>query len=236
MELIGRTMSEISHSLKNILSITHSGAEVLEQHMKNGRVEAALKTWEMVRHGMDRMHSLAKAMLDYSRNETYKRHEVQINTIVSDVAGSVRVGFEKLGIALDVQLAEGLKACWLDPVGLYDVLMNLVMNSRDAMADKEAGTATLSVQTSATAGNRVLLSVTDNGKGISLELQERVFNPFFTTKGAQGNGMGLAMVQKFAKDMGGSVELISAPGKGACFNLYFSTASMDEKCDSHPLE
>ncbi|HBF33142.1 TPA: hypothetical protein DDW35_01135 [Candidatus Sumerlaeota bacterium] len=221
-------MSEISHSLKNILSITHSGVEVLERHLLMGRVDAALKTWGMVRHGMERMHSLAKAMLDYSRNETYKRSEVQINDVLAEVEGSLRVNFENFNLKLEIRPAEHLQTCWLDPVGLYDVLMNLAMNARDALETKEPGTASLTIATELV-GNRVLLSIKDNGPGIPMELQERIFNPFFTTKGAHGNGMGLAMVQKFTRDMGGMVELVSDPGKGACFNLYFPIASMDEE-------
>ena len=226
LALIGRTMSEVSHSLKNILSVTQSGAEVLDKHLQGGRIDQARKTWTLVRHGMDRMHSLARAMLEYSRSEVKQRAEVQVNDIVQDVYNDLRPDTEKTGIRLELQLEPGLKTCWIQPAGLYDAVMNLAVNSRDALSEVSNGV--IAIKSRAVSGMRVQVSVSDNGHGIPPELRERIFQPFFTTKGAHGNGMGLAMVEKFTREMGGAVEIDSTIGQGTEIRLLFAALSLEE--------
>jgi len=85
MVIIGQTMAEISHSIKNILLVTHGGAQLLDRALEDGNVENAANTWKVVRHSISRVNSLVKDMLDYSRAEDRKRQEVRVNAVVSEV-------------------------------------------------------------------------------------------------------------------------------------------------------
>lgn len=229
LALIGQTMSEVSHSLKNILSVTQSGAEVMDRHLSMDRIEAAKKTWILVRHGMQRMHDLATAMLDYSRTEARERSEVQINDVVTQVYEDLRPEMDQAGIRLEIHTDPQLKPCWIDSAGLFDALMNLAMNSRDALAETSVGM--IEIRTVSAPGNRVQVSVSDNGEGISPDILDKIFRPFFTTKGAHGNGMGLAMVEKYAREMGGAVAIDSTPGHGTEIRLLFPALTPEEDED-----
>ena len=231
LALIGRTMCEISHSLKNILSVTQGAAEVLDNHLQGGRLKAARETWTLVRRGMDRMNSLACAMLEYARSEIEARAEVQVNDIVQDVYKDLHSDMEKTGIRLELQIEPDLHTCLLQPAGLYDAVMNLAVNSRDALSLNSNGV--IAIKTRAVSGMRVQVSVSDNGQGIPPELHERIFQPFFTTKGPDGNGMGLAMVEKFVRKMDGTIEMDSTPGQGAEIRLLFPSLSL-EKGEEEP--
>jgi len=173
------------------------------------------------------MNSLACAMLEYARSEVEARAEVQVNNIVQDVYKDLHSDVEKAGIRLELQIEPDLNSCRLQPAGLYDAVMNLAVNSRDALSHTNNGV--IAIKTRAVSGMRVQVSVSDNGQGIPPELHERIFQPFFTTKGPDGNGMGLAMVEKFARKMGGTIELDSTPGQGTEIRLLFPSLSLEKR-------
>ncbi|MBN1868596.1 FHA domain-containing protein [Candidatus Sumerlaeota bacterium] len=227
MVIIGQTMAEISHSIKNILLVTHGGAQLLDKALADGNVETAATTWKVVRHSISRVNSLVKDMLNYSRAEDRKRQEVLVNNVVSEVFDAVRPETDQLGVRLSMELHDDIPPCWIDPNGLYEAVTNLVVNSREAIPEKSKGW--ILIRTEEIPGDRVCVSVADNGKGISRDLIERVFLPFFTTKGAQGNGMGLAMVKKFAREMGGDIEIESDEGHGTTVRLLFPVSTLGEE-------
>jgi len=229
MSVIGQTMAEVSHSLKNILGITQSGAEVMDRHLEGGRLDSAKRTWSMIREGMDRMHSLATAMLDYSKVQPHERIEVQINDIARNVYQNLLPGMKQNGVDLCLSVDPNLRVCWLDAAGFYDVLMNLCINARDAVAEKP--NSRIEICTAPGSGRRVMALVRDNGVGIPAHLIECVFDPFFTTKGAKGNGMGLAMVKKFIRESAGSLEVDSEPGKGTEMRLYFPVSHQEDEVE-----
>ncbi len=228
MSVIGRTMAEVSHSIKNILAVTHTGAELMNSQLKRGELEAAQKTWAMVFSGMQRMNNLAKAMLDYSRSDTTQRSEIDVNEVAQSVCQSLRSDMQESGITLNYQEEPNLKPCWVDPQGLYDAMMNLAVNSRYALVD--TANPRVQIKTAKALGKRIEISVSDNGPGIPADILNRIFDPFFTTKGQEGNGMGLAMIRKFCHEMGGAVEVSSREGEGAEFRLYLPVVSQENGC------
>jgi signal transduction histidine kinase len=228
--IIGQTMSEISHSIKNILSVTASSVELMERSLKNGDPERIGRSWGLVRQGMDRINNLVADMLNYSRYQERKPIEVAVNDVVRQVAESLEPQMREAGMRLEVSLAEGIKGVWLERDGLSDAVMNLAVNARDALTS--AVDPWIRIETD-TVGRSVRIRVTDNGEGIPPDLRERVFLPFFTTKGSRGNGMGLAMVRKFVHEMGGEIECESVVGSGTTFTMRFPMPLTDE-FSGHP--
>ena len=217
--LIGQTMAEISHSIKNVLSIAGSSMELMERYLKARNFEKMDKSWDMIRHAMERIHTLATDMLNYSRNEKRQLSEVCVNETAKDVYKDLKLELDRLGIGIELTLAPDCKPCWLDSEALYNALMNLAVNACDAIADSNREGH---IQLATGMGKDcVTISLSDNGPGIPPEMQESVFHPFFTTKGANGTGMGLAMVKKFVHEMGGEITLHSDPDNGATFRLAF---------------
>jgi CheY-like chemotaxis protein len=142
-------------------------------------------------------------------------------------------------------MARDLKATCVDPGQVEQVLVNLAVNARDAMPS--GGVLTLRTENvrldapqaaplELEPGRYVLLSVQDNGTGMSPEVQARLFEPFFTTKGVgKGTGLGLSMVYGAVKQSGGSIEVVSGPGAGSEFRLYFPCAEPLAECAAPPL-
>jgi CheY-like chemotaxis protein len=176
---------------------------------------------------------LTRQLLAFSRQQTLRVTAVDVN----DVVESMRDMLERLigeDIQLRVRLSDALPSMLADRPQVEQVLMNLVINSRDAMprggslsietasadADETAGIAS-----STPAAGYTRLSVTDTGSGMDEATQARIFEPFFTTKPVgQGTGLGLAMVYGVVQQLGGHITVRTAPGKGTTFNLYFPIA------------
>lgn len=222
LAVIGRTMAEVSHSIKNILSITQSGAEILQRHLQARKIEAAIKTWKTVCNGMERMNNLATAMLDFSRTTEWKKQNIDINQAVLEIYETYQPDLEKRGIETSLTLEDALPPAWADKEGLHDAILNLIVNARDALEETNHPRIILKTETSDS--DSISISVQDNGPGIPEDLQQKIFQPFFTTKGAAGNGLGLASIYQFAREMAGQVEMQTQEGQGTTFQIILPIA------------
>ena len=227
--VIGQTMTEVAHNIKNILLVTKGGAYMMEKSLEQGDVQNIRKIWDMVRRGMDRMNKMAHDMLNYSHLEQRKRVEVRLNDVAHEVYDSLRSEMENSTTRIVLETDPGLGSCWLNPEGLYDVLMNLVVNARDAIGDKKRGM--IEIRTSTNSQGDSIVTVSDNGEGIPQSAMEKIFLPFYTTKGEQGTGMGLAMVKRFINEMGGHIDVLSEAGQGTTFTIAFPRKCSEDEID-----
>jgi signal transduction histidine kinase len=122
-------------------------------------------------------------------------------------------------VSVSLRLSDGLPPVMVDPVQLDQVLLNLVLNARDAMPDG----GPLTIETHAENG-QVVLTVSDAGTGMDAETRARIFEPFFTTKGHAGTGLGLPTVYGIVKQSGGAVTCDSVPGRGTTFRVFLPAA------------
>ena len=225
LSIIGRTMTDIAHNIKNVLLVTKGGVEMMDHNLGVGDLNSAKSTWDLVRRGMDRMNRMATDMLSYSRLEDRKRREIQVNDVIREVYEETRPEMADEGISLVFKPDANVPSCWLDPVGFYDAVANLLVNAREAITSDEDGI--IEIRTESIPGEKITVTITDNGGGIPPEQIERVFLPFYTTK-AHGTGMGLAMVKRFVTDMGGTVDLDSQVGGGTAVRMIFPVTKTDE--------
>jgi CheY-like chemotaxis protein/two-component sensor histidine kinase len=187
-----------------------------------------------VRRATDRASALTQQLLAFSRRQVYVSHTVDLNQIVANMEDLIRrlIGPE---IRLDVSLQPGLSNISADSPQIGQVVMNLVVNARDAMPKG----GTLSIQTAnvelgaehvdVIPGPHVLLTVGDTGLGMSADVRDRLFEPFFTTKETgQGTGLGLSMVQAIVRQCGGHIVVDSTPNQGSRFHVYFPRLSEHE--------
>jgi two-component system cell cycle sensor histidine kinase/response regulator CckA len=131
-------------------------------------------------------------------------------------------------IELNIELADGLERIEADKTQIEQVVLNLVVNARDAVGENGAiKLRTLDLSGSETDSNgRVVLEVIDNGSGIRPEIAKRIFEPFFTTKGMdKGTGLGLSTVRNIVEKHGGTIQVDSQPGKGSCFRVEFPASN-----------
>jgi PAS domain S-box-containing protein len=227
MEAVGRLAGGIAHDFNNLLTAIQGRTELLLADAEgDARIESDLVE---IRAATGRAATLTRQLLAFSRRQVLEPKVLDLNQIVREMQTMLRrlIGED---VALVTHLSPALDAVRADPGHIEQVLMNLLVNARDAMP--EGGTVTIETSNVALDRRRalqeggiepgayVVLQVSDTGCGIPHELQERIFEPFFTTKEpGKGTGLGLSMIWGIVKQSGGHVTVESAPGKGATFRI-----------------
>ncbi len=228
MEAIGQLTGGIAHDFNNLLAVVVGNLDMLTEETEEGS-DPRLMVTEALRAAL-RGSSLVNQLLAFARKLPLKPQTVDINQLTADMVSLLS---RTLGGAINVTLHKDPKL-WLvmaDPSQLENAILNLAINARDAMPEGgtlelETSCVTLSAAEivdlpDASPGDHVVLSVTDTGTGMSLEVQARAFDPFFTTKtDGKGTGLGLSMVYGFTRQSGGHVVIDSKPGIGTTVRLY----------------
>jgi PAS domain S-box-containing protein len=228
MEAVGRLAGGIAHDFNNLLTAITGYCDLLRDEL--GPNHAAAADVHEIRRAGERAAALTRQLLAFSRQQVLDPKVVELNQVVQ---ATERLLARVIGedVELATRLAPDLGRVKVDPGQMEQVLMNLVVNARDAMP--QGGKLTIETQnveleggpavgdTLVPEGRYVLLAVTDTGIGMDAATQAHIFEPFFTTKQqGRGTGLGLATVYGIVKQSGGFVWVYSEPGKGATFKIY----------------
>jgi signal transduction histidine kinase len=229
MEAVGQLTGGIAHDFNNMLAIIIGSLGILKRRASRGETNLA-EYADRAMEGANRAATLTQRLLAFSRRQALNPEPLEPNRLVSSMSELLR---RTLGetISIEVVLAGGLWKVKADAHQLESALVNLAVNSRDAMPDGgrltiETSNAHLDEAYAAqhidlTAGQYVLIAVSDTGCGMPPDVRDRVFEPFFTTKPVgKGTGLGLSQVYGFAKQSGGHVTVYSEVGEGTTFKLY----------------
>ena len=231
LDSIGQLSGGIAHDLNNLLGPILGYADFLSKSLEPGD-QRLTDIGEIVK-AADRAAGLVRKLLAFSRKQVMEPKVVELNDVISEMARLLeRVVSERQTLRLTFGTGTAVK---VDPGQLEQVLLNLVLNARDAMEKSgEIGIETFSLETAQAApavggtlapGCYVVLRVSDTGSGMDAVTQSKIFEPFFTTKGqGKGLGLGLPSVYGIVKQSGGEIQVESAPGKGAVFSIYFPCA------------
>jgi PAS domain S-box-containing protein len=228
MEAVGRLSGGIAHDFNNLLGVIIGYIQVMKRNLVPG--QPSYEYAEEIEKAGQRAVSLTRQLLAFSRQQVLEPVILNLNTRVSDMEKMLPrlIGEDvQLNLVLDPVIGQ-VKA---DPGQIEQVVMNLVVNARDAMPDGgkltiQTANAELDVaftreHPGSVAGRYVMLAVTDTGTGMDPETQAQIFEPFFTTKGRdKGTGLGLATVYGVVKQSTGYIAVESEKGKGACFKVY----------------
>jgi signal transduction histidine kinase/ActR/RegA family two-component response regulator len=230
MEAIGTLAGGIAHDFNNILSAILGYTEMALLELEpNDAISDNLQ--QVVKAG-NRAKDLVNQILMFSRQSPQNSHSIKIQPIVKETLGLLRASLPK-NIEIESRIESDLYSISADPTQIYQVLMNLCTNAAHAMA-KEGGLLSIDLKNVELGRNEmvpypdlqpgcyVMLTVEDNGHGIDPSIQDRIFDPYFTTKApGKGTGMGLSVVHGVVKSHGGTISLTSTPGQGATFNVLF---------------
>ena len=184
----------------------------------------------MVQRNISKISSLAMDLLTYSKERKPEYRLTEANEVAAEVVELLQKRAEEFGINLSLATAEELEPVAMDVSGIHQCLVNLVSNAIDACRPEICGheKGMVTVSTCSHPDWAVCFEVRDNGCGISDTDKEKIFTTFFSTKGADGTGLGLLNVQKIAREHRGCIEVESEPGKGSIFCLLLpSGSSMD---------
>jgi PAS domain S-box-containing protein len=238
MEAVGQLAGGVAHDFNNLLTVIRTASELLLADCKPG--DTRRQDIEDIEEAAARAATLTRQLLAFSRQQVLEPRVVDLNQVVAELEPMARRLVQE-NIAVETRLAPDLQRITADRHQLDQVILNLVVNARDAMPDG----GTIVVETSnvvldadfprthpsARSGPHVMLRVTDTGCGMDGATRARIFEPFFTTKPVGvGTGLGLATVYGIVKQSGGHIWVDSEVGRGSSFTIHLpvSTATEDE--------
>lgn len=233
LEAVGQLTGGVAHDFNNLLTVILGVGDLLSEELCEHEQHHAMA--EVIVSAAQRGASLTHRLLAFARRQPLDPSAIDVNRLVRNLEPLLR---RTLGehISIAFIAAPDLPPAMVDPAQLENALLNLCLNSRDAMT--AGGRLTIETRSiyldeeyadlhpETRAGDYVMLAVTDDGSGIEREHLERVFDPFFTTKGeGKGTGLGLAMVYGFVKQSGGHITIDSEPEHGTTVEMYLPRAS-----------
>ncbi|HPJ99923.1 MAG TPA: ATP-binding protein [Candidatus Hydrogenedentes bacterium] len=213
---LGQAVAGMSHHTKNILAGMTSSVDLIDQGLSQGSHEFLHQSWPVFKRCTERIANFVEDMLAYSKPRVPMRRPCDLNGIILDACETFRGLLVVKEVTLDIDTSRLKRQPCLDERAIYRCLLNLLTNAADAVP--RAG-GTIHVAAYPGTDGQVCLEVIDNGTGIPEAIRESVFDPFFSTKGSDGTGLGLAVTKKIVEEHGGSIELDTAPGGGALFRI-----------------
>ena len=239
MAAIGETVASLSHSIKNILQGLRGGADVVEIGLTKSDLDTARNGWGILRRNLDRVSALTMNMLAFGRKLQLELELTQLNKIAQDCAELFEQPCAERHIALIVDADPEMPPIAVDPSLIHQALMNLLSNAIEA-APNDTGAVTVRVSFHESRPNTntpgaktrpaVTISVIDNGPGIPEDKLAWIFEPFNTTKGLKGTGLGLAVTKRIVYEHKGRMRVESTPGQGSIFRIILP-ADLDEQLD-----
>ena len=229
LQTIGRLASGVAHDLNNIFTPFLVGLPILHEEIRSGETRDLLDLMERsIRRGVD----IVQQLLLFGRGGETKRLPVNLARPLNDVAKIIRETFPK-DIVLKVAYPDNLWSVQGDATQIYQIVLNLAVNARDALPHGGALTLTADnvrlddgsrpLPARATPGPFVVLTVRDNGNGIAPDVLTHIFDPFYTTKETgKGTGLGLSVVLGVVENHGGFIQVQSTPGDGTEFKIHLS--------------
>jgi signal transduction histidine kinase/ActR/RegA family two-component response regulator len=230
MEAIGRLTGGIAHDFNNLLHVVNMNLELVSMYAKEEKVKPVV---ERAKSAAKRGAKLTGQLLSFARSQSLLPRLVRVNELLTGMRDLLDISAGP-GVTVELELCEESHPVLLDASQLEMAVLNLAVNSRDAMP--EGGTLTISTchqhhehaDGELKPGDYVVVRVTDSGAGIPPQLLQKVFDPFFTTKPlGNGTGLGLSQVYGFARQSGGQAFIRSELGKGTTVELHFPAAPAD---------
>ena len=243
MEAVGRLAGGIAHDFNNLLTAIRGYSDMIASGLRPA--DPLRADVEEIQRASDRAAALTHQLLAFSRRQVLRPDRLELSSVVRDLERMVRrlIG-EDIDLTVDCDAAT--RTVLVDRGQIEQVILNLVINARDAMpsggsltieaTDCDVTAATEIREGSPPLGRYALIRVEDSGVGMTTEILERVFEPFFTTKGpGKGTGLGLSTAYGIVKQSGGFIEATSVEGAGSTFRIYLPEAAASQAGDASPL-
>ena len=213
---VGQAVAGLSHYAKNIITGMGGSVDLIDQGMSQGRTEFLTQSWPILRRSLRRISALVEDMLAYSKPRQPVIEDCCIAAVFDEVTEAFLGLLNRKSITFNVDSDGVAGPVRMESHGIFRCLLNLLNNAADALPG-EGGIIDLTA--TITADGELQIDVADNGPGVPDELVPELFDPFFSTKGSQGTGLGLAVTEKIVKEHGGEIAVMRAPAGGALFRI-----------------
>ncbi len=218
---VGQTVSGLAHYIKNILVGLKGGSYVVDVGLKKGDLEKLKEGWLTIKKNIDRSSDLVQNLLTYSKERQPEYSTCSPNDIAADVAALVKDYAAEHEIRITTDLDPDIGEMTLDPETLHRALLNLVTNGIDACMDDENRDRDweVNIRTFLDENQLLGIEVRDNGSGMDEKTKQRLFSPFFSSKGGKGTGLGLLVTRKIIEEHSGTIDVATSLGNGTAFTI-----------------
>ena len=224
---VGQTIATLSHHIKNILQGIRGGSYLVEMGLENEDLAVVRKGWDIVNRNQNKISSLVMDMLSFSKEREPDPVPSDLVALITDIVETVQQRADEIGANLEWAPPTDMPQLLFDPEALSRAILNVVTNALDAVEDRSGAMVSIRVARD-TEGERVTVTVSDNGEGMPPETIAEIFNLFVSTKGARGTGLGLTVSRKILREHGGDIRVSSQPGEGSTFVLEFPVRTGDD--------
>lgn len=215
-EWLSRLAGGLAHELKNPLSTLSMHLALLREQWedeKSALAHRSVRSLNTIEKEVSRLNDILEDFLRFARTGELEREETSLNDLIEQVVAFLRPEAEARGIEIETFLDANLPLLWLDPARIKQVVLNLLINARQAMTERGSGRITVITRPDSAEGYGEILEIVDDGPGMTPETLERAFDAYYSTKKG-GSGLGLALVRRVVEAHGGQVEIQSTPGHG----------------------
>lgn len=213
---VGQAVAGLSHYTKNIITGMLGSIEIIDMGLDSENLGVLKKGWGVLKRSVERMSGVVEDMLAFSKPRKPMYETCDMQELLRDVGQALKTMLmrKEAEVAIDLEGVDG--PVMVDPRGIYRCVLNLASNAADAVPEK-GGKIVIRARTSDAAGLEI--EVADNGPGVPEEQHSSIFDPFFSTKGSRGTGLGLAVTQKVVAEHHGTITVEPNPGGGALFRI-----------------
>jgi signal transduction histidine kinase len=222
---LGLMLGSISHALKGLLTGLDAGVYLVDGGLAKGDTRQLREGWEIVKQRFDRIRKVVLDILFYSKKRELKPECVNAAVLAEEVAAAVAGRLGETGVLFVKDLDPNSGEFEVDATYVQAALLNILENAVDACLASEARRPPKVVFSLQRRRDRVDFDILDNGVGMDAGTQEKLFTPFFSSKGDKGTGLGLFIANKIVEQHGGEITVSSAPGRGSLFRISLPAAS-----------
>ncbi|MGD9023000.1 MAG: response regulator [Deltaproteobacteria bacterium] len=220
LSAIGQAVAGMGHYIKNILNGLQGGVYIVNLSLTKDKPDLLRKGWAMIDGNIKKISDLVMNMLMYSKEREPDCTLCSPNEIAKEVINLMKDKASQSKVKLTTDLDQSIDECYLDPNGLHRSLLNLVGNAIDAcLLDPDEDKDWSVLIRSQKEDGGVRFDVVDNGMGMTKDIQDKVFERFFSTKGGRGTGLGLLVTREIIEKHGGVISVESNPGRGTTFTI-----------------
>ncbi len=223
---VGVAISGISHNIKNLTMGILGPIDVIEKEMEKGNINSLRSLWSIISRSLKKISEIVQDMLTYSKAREPNWQEGNINKIIKDIYENQKERAVKNNVEIKLELNENLCNSDFDHKRISDSLLNIVGNAIEACEDLDNSVVTLKTDI---IKNQIYIEISDNGIGIPEDVQPKIFEPFFSTKGSQGTGLGLPIAKKTIEEHNGKLTIQSEEDVGTTFKIFLPVKATPKK-------
>lgn len=228
---MGQAVTSVAHCVKNMLTGLNGGLYMIQHDLKKLEEDSVNKGFEMMKRNIKRITDLVQDMLAYSKDRKPEYELVEINELADSVVELMQTKAKECNVALSFTPDTSLGEVNADQKGIYRSILNLVSNAIDASQDNE-NTAVV-VKTGSNDSGELIIDVVDQGCGMDEETIQSIFQPFYSSKGSRGTGLGLSTTKKIVEEHGGRIQVTSHMGEGSTFSIILPMGKKNSVATSH---